>query len=484
MKKIQLPAIGGIRKTITLQDASAEVAALQAQITALAAAVTALQNAADKPNTIGNQNTAIITVGPGLQGGGPVIGGVKINLSGPLSAPGDEGPPGEDGPPGPPGQPGKAGSAGPPGPPGDDGPEGDPGPPGAAGAPGAAGSPGSPGAPGSQGPPGPEGPEGPQGDDGPPGPTGGPGTPGSAGPTGPAGNLGSPGPEGDEGAEGSIGPPGRDASSLFQQRGASWNGGGTSIILPANVLNVPVYIAQDCTIQDVTILTEGGTGSCSVDIWSLPIGSFPPTSANSIVGGNYPAISSGVTYFSNTLTGWNTAVSAGSTLVFNLRSSSAFTSVTIFLTLRRVNQDTNIGYTDARAVAAVAAALANTGNVAFTFSGGSISASTTGGSGAWSTTLNGGANTQSSITMPNGVIIKFGNYSKASASTSPVTTNFSVAFPNNCFWAGPVMQTGNANNGYIERPSSFGVSSFTTTIDTFDASQNPATTVYWIAIGN
>lgn len=97
MRKIQLPVIGGVRKVITLDDASSAVTALQAQVTALQNAITALQNAQNKPNTIGG-NVAKIVVGPGMTGGGPVLGNVQIGLTGPLvgAAPG-AGSDGEDG---------------------------------------------------------------------------------------------------------------------------------------------------------------------------------------------------------------------------------------------------------------------------------------------------------------------------------------------------------------------------------------------------
>ena len=97
-------------------------------------------------------------------------------------------------------------------------------------------------------------------------------------------------------------------------------------------VDVPIYVRSACTLIEATILTQGGTGSCVVDIWKTPIGTYPPTSANSICGGNYPSITSGTTLVKTSLTGWTTAVSAGDTIMFHLTSSSTFTYITIQLT--------------------------------------------------------------------------------------------------------------------------------------------------------
>lgn len=138
---------------------------------------------------------------------------------------------------------------------------------------------------------------------------------------------------------------------LFQ-RGGSFSGGLGAIVVPTN--NVPIYIPEDCTIVGVEVLTQGGTGSCLVGIWKTAYGSYPPTSANSIVAGAPPTISSGIKYQDTTLTGWTTACSAGDTLLINLTSSSVFTNVMVVLTFKQVGSTTYDGYTDAQALAAVA----------------------------------------------------------------------------------------------------------------------------------
>lgn len=138
---------------------------------------------------------------------------------------------------------------------------------------------------------------------------------------------------------------------LFQ-RGASFSGGLSQIVVPVN--DVPIYIPEDCTIVGVEVLTQGGTGSCLLDIWKTGYASYPPTSGNSIVGGAPPAISTGIKYRDTTLTGWTTACSAGDTMLVHLTSSSTFTSIMVVLTFKQIGSTTYDGYTDAQALAAVA----------------------------------------------------------------------------------------------------------------------------------
>lgn len=100
-----------------------------------------------------------------------------------------------------------------------------------------------------------------------------------------------------------------------------------AIVIP--VSPIPWYSKKARTIKGVSILTEGGVGSCIVDIWKTPIGSYPPTVANSICAAALPTISAGRTYIDVTLTGWTTLISAGDTLYFTLQSSSTFTMVSV-----------------------------------------------------------------------------------------------------------------------------------------------------------
>ncbi len=143
--KNQVPTVGGIRKVIRLQDNSATLTTIAEAIAQLAALVTQLQQPVNTGGgNIGTGNEASIALGPGLSGGGTLVGNVPINLTIPAAlfvedgAEGDPGPPGAQGPRGLQGIPGQPwfaedGADGDPGPPGPQGIQGIQGPAGAAG---------------------------------------------------------------------------------------------------------------------------------------------------------------------------------------------------------------------------------------------------------------------------------------------------------------------------------------------------------------
>jgi hypothetical protein len=143
---------------------------------------------------------------------------------------------------------------------------------------------------------------------------------------------------------------GTNYQPLFQ-RGASFSGGVSVITIPTN--NAAIYIPEDCTIIGVEVLTAGGTGSCVLDIWRTPYGSYPPTVANSITAAAKPTINGDIKYRDTTLTGWSTALSSGDTLLVNLTSCSIFTYVMLVLTMQPTGSTVYDGYTDAKAKAAV-----------------------------------------------------------------------------------------------------------------------------------
>lgn len=118
----------------------------------------------------------------------------------------------------------------------------------------------------------------------------------------------------------------RDNSYL---RGACWSSSSGAIAPP--VVRVPVMIQRAGTLREVVIYTQGGTGSCVVNIWKDTYANFPPTAADDITGGTSPSISSDNKYQNTTLTGWNTTLNVGDVLLFELASSSTFTLVAIQL---------------------------------------------------------------------------------------------------------------------------------------------------------
>lgn len=187
------------------------------------------------------------------------------------------------------------------------------------------GSRGSTGFVGSSGSQGPQGFIGSVGSQGFIGSTGFTGSYGLQGFTGSLGNIGYTGSLGNTGYIGSKG------TTSFT-RGATWVASSGAVTTATN--DVPIIISTTCTLQEVVILTQGGTGSCTVDIWKAPYANYPPTVANTICGGTLPAISSGIKYQNNTLSGWTTSIAQGDVIMFRLQSSSVFTQVSIQLSFQ------------------------------------------------------------------------------------------------------------------------------------------------------
>jgi len=161
---------------------------------------------------------------------------------------------------------------------------------------------------------------------------------GSRGSTGFVGSSGAQGLQGFVGSQGTgyTGSRGTgytgSVGNVSVMRGATWVASSGAITTPAP--DVPIVIANTCTLQEVTILTQGGTGSCSLDIWKTTYASYPPTIANSICGGTTPQITSGTTYQNNTLTGWTTAFNQNDTVIFHLTSSANFSQIVVQIRLQ------------------------------------------------------------------------------------------------------------------------------------------------------
>lgn len=103
-------------------------------------------------------------------------------------------------------------------------------------------------------------------------------------------------------------------------------------LAPGVKLSLEVPFA--CTINSVTMLADQA-GSLVLDIWKAPLASFPPTSSNTICGGNPATISGAQTMQDTTLTGWTTALSSGDCLRFNVVSASSITRLSVTLKITK-----------------------------------------------------------------------------------------------------------------------------------------------------
>lgn len=111
---------------------------------------------------------------------------------------------------------------------------------------------------------------------------------------------------------------------------AVFNGGGSAI--PANSKG-DLYMTFACTITAVTLLADQ-SGAIVIDIWKDTLANYPPTVADTITASAKPTIAaSGTNSQDTTLTGWTTAIAAGTTLRFNVDSCTSITRCTLVLTV-------------------------------------------------------------------------------------------------------------------------------------------------------
>lgn len=119
----------------------------------------------------------------------------------------------------------------------------------------------------------------------------------------------------------------------LHEKGAGWSSTTTaSAIAAATAVLVTVPVKYDCFIDNVTVTTQGGSGSCVINISRAAYSGFPTVA--SIVGTNKPTIVSDTKYLDTNLAGWTRSLSAGDVLVFQLESCSTFTQISCVLQLR------------------------------------------------------------------------------------------------------------------------------------------------------
>lgn len=104
--------------------------------------------------------------------------------------------------------------------------------------------------------------------------------------------------------------------------------------LTVGVNDIPIYFLRARTLVAVSIVTLGGVGSCQLDIYKVPIGSYPPSAANSICASAKPIISAARTYVDQTLTGWTKTFAPGDVAMLHVDATSTFSLIAIKLHFR------------------------------------------------------------------------------------------------------------------------------------------------------
>lgn len=129
------------------------------------------------------------------------------------------------------------------------------------------------------------------------------------------------------GAPGPQGPPGNPFSEIVVEL----HGGFTTIEAGQQVdlpCTFPFEILSWFAVAD-------RTGSITVDVWRGTFDTFPPTNADSITGGSPIAILNDMKAQSSSLTDWDTKISSGDILRFNVDSADEIQRVSIVIRVRR-----------------------------------------------------------------------------------------------------------------------------------------------------
>lgn len=107
--------------------------------------------------------------------------------------------------------------------------------------------------------------------------------------------------------------------------------GGSAI---ATGVNGDLEIPYNATIQRGTVLCDQ-SGSIVVDIWVDTYANYPPTDADSITASAPLTVSTATKAQDSTLTGWTTALTAGSTIRYNVDSASTVTRCVVSLVVEK-----------------------------------------------------------------------------------------------------------------------------------------------------
>ena len=90
----------------------------------------------------------------------------------------------------------------------------------------------------------------------------------------------------------------------------------------------------DCDIKSWEV-TSNISGDIVVDVWKDTYANYPPTSADSIVSGIFPSLTSGTKNSGSDLSNWTTALDEGDYVKFNIGSSRILTETLVNLNIER-----------------------------------------------------------------------------------------------------------------------------------------------------
>lgn len=105
------------------------------------------------------------------------------------------------------------------------------------------------------------------------------------------------------------------------------DGGGSAITSGASSIRY-AQVPITGTITKAEIVADQ-SGSAVVDVWVDTYANYPPTVLDTITASAKPALSSAIKNTDSTLTGWDTAVTAGEYMAFRVDSASTVTVLTV-----------------------------------------------------------------------------------------------------------------------------------------------------------
>lgn len=95
-----------------------------------------------------------------------------------------------------------------------------------------------------------------------------------------------------------------------------------------------VKMPYDGIINGWTIMGSV-SGSVSIDVWKDSESNFPPTSGDTITGGNYPNLTNQFINSDNVLTGWNTNFNTNDIFAFNVLIVSGVTNINLTINVTK-----------------------------------------------------------------------------------------------------------------------------------------------------
>ena len=121
---------------------------------------------------------------------------------------------------------------------------------------------------------------------------------------------------------------GGSSASASHAFGASFiSSDGTTALTAGKTVYIVMPYA--CTIAAWNVTADAGTAT--VDIWKVASGTAIPTGGNTITASATPALSTGTSVHSTTLTGWTTSVAANDIIGINLEivATATFVNLTV-----------------------------------------------------------------------------------------------------------------------------------------------------------